>query len=329
MEDYAGSVTIKYIIQRDTALILSCTGSGDYVKLPDSIDGIPVSGIGSYCFSAPEEGIENLGKEIKIKDKVISGADTPFQTDELLAGKKLKEIYLPDALGFIGEYAFYNCTELEHISLSGGGIDFGNGAFMNCDNLKQLTLRAKPEDLTGLAGFLRELQGELKVTYATGKEEAVFLFPEYFEESIENTPARVFHYQIHGAGYRYRQCLENGILNIQSYDSLFQTPEIQTEEKTALTVALYRLKYPYGLSGFHKKYYIQYLKLHREETIVRYIEENDASGLYFIKKEEVLIPELMDYAVKEAIKRKQPECVSILINMQFEMRKPNRDRFEL
>lgn len=328
-EDYVGSLTIKYIIQEGSAVILSCSGSGGYLKLPDAIAGKPVRKLGDYCFSAPEEGMRNLTEKNEIKEIRLEGADDPFRLEALVTGKALKEICLPAELSAIGEYAFYNCTELEGIILGGGRLDFGNGAFMNCDNLRNLKFLSKPGNTTVLAGFLREIQGELKVTFESGEEKAVFLFPEFYEESVENTPARVFHYLIHGAGYRYRQCLERGILNIDMYDSLFSTPEIQTEENTALDLALNRLKYPYQLTPGHRRQYIRYLLKHREETISRYIQENDTEGLGFLKEEEILAPEWMDYAVRESIRRKQPECTGFLLNLLKERTKEPRDKFEL
>ncbi len=328
-EEIPGSLAIKYRIKDGQAVILSCTGTSGYVRLPDVIEGLPVKEIGNYSFSEPEEGINSLEVPAEIKEYIHQGVDTPFSRMELISGKKLKEVFLPDGISRIGEYAFYNCTELESICLGEGVIDFGNGAFMNCDNLKSLYFRTNPEDITGLSGFLREIQGELTVTFEKDEKKAEFIFPEYYEESIENTPARVFHYLIHGAGYRYRQCLKMGVPDIPAYDALFSTPEIQTEDDTALNIALCRLKHPYELSEACKAHYIHYLKLHGRETITKYILANDAPGLTTLQKEGILSPALMDFALKESIRNKKPECTGVLLSLQEESIKKEDDKFQL
>ncbi|WOO36795.1 leucine-rich repeat domain-containing protein [Anaerocolumna sp. AGMB13020] len=326
-QEIEGSLSIKYQIEDEKTVILSCTGTERYVRLPEDINGNPVVSIAPYSFSSPEDNIRKL-KDQKIHEYEIEGIDTPLSVKDIIKGKKLQAIYLPGCLARIGEYAFYNCTELEHINLGEGVIDFGNGAFMNCDSLKELTFRTKYDTPTGLAGFLRELQSELIVTFEGKEEKAVFIFPEYYEESIENTPARVFHYQIHGAGYRYRQCLENGILNVSHYDMLFQAPEIRNESRTALSIALCRLNYPAGLSEHHKQQYINYLRLHKEDTIIRYLEENNTKGLYSLKQVDILTGDMMDFALKASIRLKQPECTAVLLSLGEESRKPAEDKFD-
>lgn len=327
-QEIEGSLSIKYKISKETAVILSCIGTERYVRIPENLNGKPVVSIGPYSFSSPEDNIRKLNND-EIIEYEIAGIDAPLSVKEIIKGKKLQAIYLPKQLERIEEYAFYNCTELEHINLGEGSIDFGNGAFMNCDSLKELTFRTNCDAPTGLAGFLREIQSELTVTFEGKEEKAVFIFPEYYEESIENTPARVFHYQIHGAGYRYRQCLENGILNISHYDMLFHAPEIQTESRTALSIALCRLNYPAGLSEHYKQQYIKYLRIHKEDTIIRYLEENNTKGLYYLKQEDILTKDLMEFALKVSIRLKQPECTAVLLNLGEESRKAAENKFDL
>lgn len=327
-QEIEGSLSIKYKLYDEKAVVISCTGTERYVRIPEDINGKPVVSIGPYSFSSPEDNIRKLNEQ-EIYEYEIEGMDTPLSVKETIKGKKLQVIYLPGHLERIGEYAFYNCSELEHINLGEGVIDFGNGAFMNCDSLKELTFRTKCDSPTGLAGFLREIQSELTVTFEGKDEKAVFIFPEYYEESVENTPARVFHYQIHGAGYRYRQCLENGILNISQYDMLFQAPEIQNESRTALSIALCRLNYPAGLSEHYKQLYIKYLRLHKEDTIIRYLEENNTKGLSSLKLEDILTRDMMDFALKASIRLKQPECTAVLLSLGEESRKAADHKFDL
>ena len=42
-----------------------------------------------------------------------------------------------------------------------------------------------------------------------GKISARLVFPEHYEEAVENTPARILFTQHHGSGNNYRQCFYN------------------------------------------------------------------------------------------------------------------------
>ena len=55
--------------------------------------------------------------------------------------------------------------------------------------------------------MLAELRQTLFVDYH-GKQEARLVFPEFFEESVENTPARIIMREMHGCGHRYRYCFD-------------------------------------------------------------------------------------------------------------------------
>ena len=56
--------------------------------------------------------------------------------------------------------------------------------------------------------ILGELWQRIDVTFCYEQEgrKAVLVFPEHYEEAVENTPARILFTQHHGSGNNYRQC---------------------------------------------------------------------------------------------------------------------------
>jgi hypothetical protein len=57
---------------------------------------------------------------------------------------------LPEGLTSIGNYAFYNCPNLELTSLPEGVTSIGNYAFYNCSNLELTSL---PEGVTSIGNY--------------------------------------------------------------------------------------------------------------------------------------------------------------------------------
>lgn len=45
---------------------------------------------------------------------------------------------------------------------------------------------------------------------------AKLVFPEYFEESVENTPARIIMREMHGCGHMYRYCFDGTRFDVGS-----------------------------------------------------------------------------------------------------------------
>ena len=50
----------------------------------------------------------------------------------------LKEINIPNSITYIGTYAFYNCISLKSISIPNAFTYIGDSAFYNCKNLKKI-----------------------------------------------------------------------------------------------------------------------------------------------------------------------------------------------
>ncbi len=218
------------------------------VTLPSFADGLPVTELGKYA----------------------------------LSGTEVEEVFLPPWTERIGAYAFYGCEHLKVIHAFGRALDLGPGVFAGDRKIALLDIREFPGEASCLKEMLSEIRQKLRVrlhrlpedvltaqnaaalSYENaGMEpgsEARLIFPEYFEESIENTPARQLIYQMHGCGQRYRYSFVNREFRFAEYDGLFPYAENEADEETAAELAIGRLRFPRELTPGAKEVYEEYLR---------------------------------------------------------------------
>ncbi|MDE7380945.1 MAG: leucine-rich repeat domain-containing protein [Muribaculaceae bacterium] len=67
-------------------------------------------------------------------------ASTKAIASAAFAGSSLKTITIPEGVTSIGDYAFYNCPQLEEVVFPASIAEIGKGAFANCPKLKYVTL---------------------------------------------------------------------------------------------------------------------------------------------------------------------------------------------
>ena len=110
----------------------------------------------------------------------------------------------------IGAYAFYNCSGLRKLSCQSTVDDWGAGVFTGCTGIASLDICVREEGKSCFREILSELRQTLDVDYRRedGTLLAKLVFPEYFEESVENTPARIIMREMHGCGHMYRYCFD-------------------------------------------------------------------------------------------------------------------------
>ena len=88
------------------------------------------------------------------------------------------------------------------------------------------------------------------------------MFPEYFEESVENTPARIIMREMHGCGHMYRYCFDGTRFDVGEYDRLFPYVTVQEKPELVTRLALYRLYWPWGLKEEAAQAYWDYVTAH-------------------------------------------------------------------
>ena len=98
--------SLYYETGRDSVLITRFQGSGTVVRVPEHIEGLPVTGIGKKAF---------------------------------LSRKDLRTLELPDTVEEIGDWAFACCDRLEQVTLHGRGPRFGKAVFLDCHSLVRIT----------------------------------------------------------------------------------------------------------------------------------------------------------------------------------------------
>lgn len=309
--------------------MVSCKGAGAFVRLPEHVEGLPVREICAYAFSSPGAAAEHLPLETELFCTRTGTDAVPGTEERFLGGAGLKEAMLPPGIRSVGEYAFYNCTGLSRLGLGGGATRIGNGAFMNCARLKKFLISAAPDSETCLSGLLTEIQHEVCVTFQSEGEKSEWIFPEYFEESIENGPARIFEHFIRGAGYRYRQVFQGDRLDTDRYDRQFSAARNEAEPKTLLRIALARLRSPFRLSEGSEKRYLTYLKENDSAASELLIGDDDPDGLAFLSAREVITRENIGAAVEAAAHAGRAECLSALLNERRSRFAPGEKKFDL
>lgn len=320
---------IEYTIYEEKVTVVSCKGYGKSVILPSFIKDLPVVKVGAYAFSNLSKSRDCISSDNTIYIEKISGITVPGSEVQYIHGRSLEEVFLPETLEVIDEYAFYDCRELAVIHMWGGRIQLENGVFMNCEKLVKVNVEGYADEINSVREILSEISVEVCVTYSCSEEKGVFIFPEFYEDSIENSPARVFHYMIYGAGYRYRQCFEQGRLNILAYDMVFQSAEIQNIEETALKIALIRIQYPYQLQESIKIKYINYIKLHIEGAIELVLNANDLGGMIILTSLEIMTEKDYTNALELATSLGKKEFASILLKERLHHYPPSDKKFEL
>ena len=147
--------------------------------------------------------------------ETLSGLPVTELGDKALAQTGVEEVFLPRTLRRLGRYCFYGCERLSHIHFYGGPLETGGGFLAACGRLRELTVHMDPSERSALRDFVTEASGRLLVHYllpgpdGEEHEAARLLFPVYYDEAVENTPARITVSNIHGAGQKYRYCFED------------------------------------------------------------------------------------------------------------------------
>ena len=112
---------------------------------------------------------------------------------------------------------------------------------------------------SGLKEILSEVGEELQV-HLYGEVEAMLWFPEYYEEGVENTPARILMTEVHGSGLYYRNCFQGKVFLFLEYDKRFELARAQESPDFLREMVYGRLYWPVGLTAKAKAQYEQYLQ---------------------------------------------------------------------
>ena len=310
---------IHYRIKNNTIEIIRCYGTDDRIVLPEEINGLPVVSAAPYAFSAHKDGEEEA--------EVWENEDTfSFGEERLLAGEEVQEIVFPDTLKEIGRYIFYGCKKLERLEFSDTLMQVGTGAFTGCSGLKELVIHQKK----GIKSCAKEILGELwqkidvDFLYENGEaggKRAHMVFPEHYDEAVENTPARILFTEYHGSGTNYRQCFYNKELDFAEYDSLFDMAVVMDKLEVLVDMSFGRLRYPWQLSEKAKKQYEDYIRGNLKDIGEYLVESGNLNGLELLSREKLWNREGLEHSIDVVSGKKDMEISAFLMNERSRMLK--------
>lgn len=315
---------LHYRIINDGIEIVRCFGADPALELPEKIDGRPVKRMAPYAFSAR--------KDREDEDVLI------FETDEermfsgeekLLAGEALESVRLPDTMEEAGRYLFYGCRNLRELHFSDRLKNIGSGAFTGCRSLSALYVRLLDGDRSCVSDILGDLWQRIDVTFYKDGKEARLVFPEHYEEAVENTPARIVETHYHGSGGNYRQCFYQRELNFAEYDGLLPRAVAEEKEEVVVKIAALRLLCPYKLSAAAKERYEAYLAAHMECAGKVYVQKEDVAMLRFFGRAGLWSEPALGCAVDAAEAGGKTEVLGLLMDERRRLFPKKKKVFEL
>lgn len=298
----AGEQDFAYEKTEKGIRILRCYGVSSTVSVPGELEGLPVTELADYAFA---DGMEN----------------EPENTSGLpcICGNDLEELYLPESIRRLGRYVFYNCLQFRKLSCYSTVSYMGAGGFTGCGRLSHLEMHQKAGP-----SCLRELLQDLKQTvlvdcYLKDKSQKEDLacrlvYPEFFEEAVENTPARIISTQTHGMGIQYRNTFRNTQIVFPEYDKLFETGKYNMDTAAIIEMAVERLSYPYALSGHARAEYALWLREHLEEGAAYFLGQGRAKEVKWLAESFAETREELELLLKAANRQSGTGFVSLLMD---------------
>lgn len=315
---------IHYRREGKKLILTGCYGIDGSIYIPDELDGQSIDEIGPYAFA---EGVDG-------GDSVWFSEESEYVPERhRICTEEVIEIRLPGKITNVGRYAFYRCRNLKRLILTDSLSDIGGGALTGCHPAEVVNHFYKGEQ-SALKSILEEVRFSIRaVLYYHmadgGVREARVLFPEHYEEAVENTPARILETHHHGSGNYYRQCFYGRELDYRKYDELLPYAVSQEDEKTAAELVLGRLMYPYKLSEHARRAYEEYMHAHICRAVC-YAVENDAKEvLHFLAQGRYMNQDALDAAVEKAAELGRTEITGMLMDEWQRGFAGRKKRFEL
>ena len=294
------------------------------------------------------------GKSTERPDPSVNAAAEhlapPGTLPPALCGRRLRAVLLPDALAAIGNYAFYGCDNLKTVSFPESIRRIGSGLFNSCPALSVLIFRqaaglspappasARLQQSAGLSpapptpALLQEVlrtvnhEVEVRLQDSSGQDAVRLLFPEYYEEPKENTPARIIEIIWHGTGYQYRQCFLQRKLQYSQYDNLLPAADAQEMPQTLVRLCLDRLITPVELSSAHLENYVSCLRK-RPDALWTYLladQETDLTDwLRVLERSGCFTRELLDHMVDQASSAGRADASVFLMDLRRRVFRPS------
>ena len=280
----------------------------------------------------------------------LGGLPVTELADKVFSGSTVEKVYLPRTLTRIGRYEFYGCEKLQEIHFYGTLREVGGGVFTGCRNIRSLTVHMGMDEESALRDFVTEINERVTVhvfmqggqnrmqderdtdSERTALDSSAFeeengetetarvIFPEYYDEAVENTPARITVSNIHGAGQKYRYCFEGRKFRFDRYDKMFVYEKAEESVLMASKIAVTRLQYPKGLWESAKKEYEKFLMENLYEVLLGSLEDPETikwiAGQYLTPEKNPLTADKMSGLITEISKKHLPELLGMFMEIQ-------------
>lgn len=316
---------IQYRDAKDGGIeVLRCFSKEEQVLIPEQIEGKSVTKIGDYTFSAHKRK-EDEGKIITIGEDFFENEE-----EEMFCGEAVKEVYLPPSVVEIGKYAFYGCVNLTTLGFSDSLLRTGAGIFTGC-KLQKIYYDIWENKKSALRDVVRDTRFPLQV-YINNKKEGTksrLFYPEYYEEAVENTPARIVETHFHGTGYQYRQSFFRGEIDYRKYDDVFAVAAVQEDKDIVWEILSGRMLMPHGVSDFAWMQYEGYAKQHQCEMMEYLKEEDQMPFVTLMAQKNYFSKEGIETAIDWASKKQKAELLSFLMDEQHKRFPKKKKTFEL
>ena len=323
----------------DTAYFWEKSGQGvrilDYRSMdslavvPEEIGGQPVTELAPYLFSShryPDDTGRSGGAwQSGTGDRITE--EEALKLPEL-RGSALKELRLPSTLRRVGAYGFYNCERLKRLELYSTTLDWGPGVFTGCLGLEEMLIHIDESRRSCFKEILAGLRQTVAVDY-DGPERGRLIFPEFFEEAVENTPARILVTNTHGCGQKYRNAFVSTRFQFREYDSLFPHVQVQEPERLVIALAVGRLMYPCELTEKYREQYLRYLTDHRIAAACQTAVQEDTEALAWLMEHISYDPQDMKAVIEAAGRSGSLAAVSCLMDKAGRQETAQRRRFAL
>lgn len=302
----------SYQIVNGGVSVLRCYGENGRVAIPAQLEGMPVTELSDYAFAEEMEGEPEYDGELTC-----------------ICGGLLEELYLPRTIRRLGRYVFYNCIRFRRLSFYSNIAFMGAGGFTGCERLTWLAVH-QTEGRSCLREILQDLKqavtvecypmSEISVPAHSGERSRSLplwrlVFPEFFEEAVENTPARIISTQTHGMGVQYRNTFRNTQIVFQEYDKLFETGKYNIDFINILNMAVSRLMFPYCLERSAGEEYGGWLREHWRQCSVCLLEQESREELCWLAEEFAGTREELETLIQAANDRKDTQMVSRLMDI--------------
>ena len=259
----------------------------------------------------------------------LGGLPVTELADRALARLDIKEVYLPKKLRRIGRYGFYNCEKLHTLHFYAETREIGGGIFNGCRKIREIFIHLEADEKSAIRDFVTEITDRVVVHCLVPdgqggeKEISRVVFPEFYDESIENSPARNLSFSIHGTGQKYRYCIMEKKIQYDKYDKVFFYESFEEGVGAASEIAINRLMFPHGLTEGAKAKYEEYLTENLCEVLLSNMHNGEnfrwVVGSYGESKKEgvpCLSQEDMDHLIEESSKRKLAEASGVLLDLK-------------